>query len=108
MTITENSTTNLTGRERQIARLVCQGLSNKAIGRLPNITDGTIKVHLHNIFQKLEISSRTVLAIFVQRSLWSPESLTEKGAEGGEPRAIVEARGMRKPSPKRSVGSSAK
>jgi two-component system nitrate/nitrite response regulator NarL len=27
-----------------------------------NIADGTIKVHLHNIFQKLEISNRTVLA----------------------------------------------
>ena len=71
MTITENSTTDLTGRERQIARLVCQGLSNKAIGRLLNITDGTIKVHLHNIFQKLEISNRTALAIFVHRSLVS-------------------------------------
>jgi two-component system, NarL family, nitrate/nitrite response regulator NarL len=73
MTITENSPTNLTERERQIARLVSQGLSNKAIGRLLNITDGTIKVHLHHIFQKLEISNRTVLATFAQRSLGSPE-----------------------------------
>ena len=50
MTITENSLTILTERERQIARLVSQGLLNKGIGRLLNITDGTIKVHLHNIF----------------------------------------------------------
>ena len=62
MTITENLLTTLTEREHQIARLVSQGLSNKGIGRLPNVTDGTIKVHLHNIFQKLEISNRTVLA----------------------------------------------
>ncbi|WP_390887430.1 LuxR C-terminal-related transcriptional regulator [Bradyrhizobium ottawaense] len=27
-----------------------------------NLADGTIKVHLHHIFQKLEISNRTVLA----------------------------------------------
>jgi two-component system, NarL family, nitrate/nitrite response regulator NarL len=73
MTITENSLTMLTERERQIARLVSQGLSNKGIGRLLNITDGTIKVHLHNIFQKLEIGNRTVLAIFAQRSLGSRE-----------------------------------
>jgi DNA-binding NarL/FixJ family response regulator len=59
---TENVLTVLTGRERQIMRLVSEGLSNKEIGRRLNIVDGTIKVHLHNIFQKLEISNRTVLA----------------------------------------------
>jgi two-component system nitrate/nitrite response regulator NarL len=44
--------------------LVSEGLSNKEIGRRLNIADGTIKVHLHHIFQKLEISNRTVLAAF--------------------------------------------
>jgi two-component system nitrate/nitrite response regulator NarL len=43
-------------------RLVSEGLSNKAIGRRLNISNGTIKVHLHHVFQKLEISNRTVLA----------------------------------------------
>jgi two-component system nitrate/nitrite response regulator NarL len=57
-----NALTTLTDRERQIMRLVSEGLSNKEIGRRLNIADGTIKVHLHNIFQKLEISNRTVLA----------------------------------------------
>lgn len=52
----------LTDRERQIMRLVSRGLSNKEIGRRLNIADGTIKVHLHNIFQKLEIGNRTALA----------------------------------------------
>src|ERR1700688_16997 len=60
--ITENVLTVLTDRERQIMRLVSEGLSNKEIGRRLSIVDGTIKVHLHNIFQKLEISNRTVLA----------------------------------------------
>jgi len=58
----ENVLTVLTDRERQIMRLVSEGLSNKEIGRRLNIVDGTIKVHLHHIFQKLEISNRTVLA----------------------------------------------
>jgi two-component system, NarL family, nitrate/nitrite response regulator NarL len=60
--VTETALTVLTDRERQIMRLVSGGLSNKEIGRRLNITDGTIKGHLHNIFQKLEISNRTVLA----------------------------------------------
>jgi two-component system nitrate/nitrite response regulator NarL len=60
--IAENVLTVLTDRERQIMRLVSEGLSNKEIGRRLNIADGTIKVHLHHIYQKLEISNRTVLA----------------------------------------------
>ena len=59
---TEKAVMALTDRERQIMRLVCQGLSNKEIGRRLNITDGTIKVHLHHIFQKLEVCNRTALA----------------------------------------------
>ncbi|MDA9397612.1 response regulator transcription factor [Bradyrhizobium sp. CCBAU 45389] len=54
--------TYLTDRERQIMRLVSEGLSNKEIGRRLGVSVGTIKVHLHNIFQKLEISNRTELA----------------------------------------------
>ena len=60
--VTETALTVFTDSERQIMRPVSGGLSNKEIGRRLNITDGTIKVHLHNIFQKLEISNRIVLA----------------------------------------------
>ena len=58
----EKAVVALTERERQIMRLVCKGLSNKEIGRRLHIADGTIKVHLHHIFQKLEIGNRTALA----------------------------------------------
>jgi RNA polymerase sigma factor (sigma-70 family) len=60
--ITESVLTVLTERERQIMHLVSEGLSNKEIGRRLNIADGTIKQHLHHIYQKLEINNRTVLA----------------------------------------------
>jgi two-component system, NarL family, nitrate/nitrite response regulator NarL len=60
----EKSVTALTDRERQIMRLVSEGLSNKEIGRRLNLADGTIKVHLHHIFQKLEVGNRTALAAF--------------------------------------------
>ncbi|MCK1735522.1 response regulator [Bradyrhizobium sp. 138] len=52
----------LTHRERQIVRLVSEGKSNKEIARQLNVSPGTVKVHLYNIFQKLEITNRTVLA----------------------------------------------
>jgi DNA-binding NarL/FixJ family response regulator len=62
ISVSENALTVLTDRERQIMRLVSEGLSNKAIGRRLNIADGTIKQHLHHIYQKLEIDNRTALA----------------------------------------------
>ena len=58
----EKAITALTDRERQILRLVSEGLSNKEIGRRLKITDGTITVHLHHIFEKLQVSNRTALA----------------------------------------------
>jgi len=60
--VSDIALTVLTEREQQIMRLVSEGLSNKEIGRRLNISDGTIKQHLHHIYQKLEISNRTVLA----------------------------------------------
>jgi DNA-binding NarL/FixJ family response regulator len=57
-----NMLTVLTEREREIMHLVSEGLSNKEVGRLLNISDGTIKVHLHHIYRKLAISNRTALA----------------------------------------------
>ena len=55
----------LTSRERQIVKLVSAGLPNKEVGRQLNLTAGTIKVHLHNIFSKLTINNRTALTALV-------------------------------------------
>jgi two-component system nitrate/nitrite response regulator NarL len=59
---TEFLSTALTERERQIMHLVSTGQSNKEIARELNLTEGTVKVHLHHIFQKLAINNRTALA----------------------------------------------
>lgn len=75
--IAERSVTALTDRERQIMRLVSEGLSNKEIGRRLNLTDGTIKVHLHHIFQKLEVGNRTALAAFAMSQNDQSESSLE-------------------------------
>ncbi|MET0365244.1 MAG: response regulator transcription factor [Sphingobium sp.] len=52
----------LTPREQEIADLACQGLPNKLIARHLAASEGTIKIHLHNIFQKLGVTNRTALA----------------------------------------------
>lgn len=51
----------LTHREEQIARLVRNGLSNKAIARDLELSQPTVKTHLLRIFRKLGVSSRTEL-----------------------------------------------
>lgn len=58
---------SLTPREKEISALVCRGFSNKAIAGMVGSTEGTVSIHLHNIYRKLDISSRTTLAtLFVQ------------------------------------------
>ena len=57
----------LTTRELDIVRCVAQGLRNRVIGERLHITEGTVKIHLHNIFEKLGLESRLELARFAQR-----------------------------------------
>jgi two-component system nitrate/nitrite response regulator NarL len=57
----EDFVRKLTPREKQIAILVADGLSNKTIARRFDLTEGTVKVHLHNIYEKLEVPNRTAL-----------------------------------------------
>lgn len=48
----------LTRREEEILRLIGQGLTNKEIGRLLDISDQTVKTHLHRVYAKLHQSGR--------------------------------------------------
>jgi two-component system, NarL family, nitrate/nitrite response regulator NarL len=51
----------LTPREREIVMLAAEGLSNKHIARRLNVAEGTIKIHLHNVYQKLGVANRTAM-----------------------------------------------
>jgi DNA-binding CsgD family transcriptional regulator len=51
----------LTPREHQITSLVSAGFSNKEIARWLNLTEATVKTHLHNIYQKARVPNRTAL-----------------------------------------------
>lgn len=59
---------NLTQREREIAKMVAAGDSNKIIARKLNITDRTVKAHLTTVFQKLNVRDRLQLALFVSKT----------------------------------------
>jgi DNA-binding NarL/FixJ family response regulator len=56
----------LTPREREIVRMVTRGLRNRAIAAQLFITEGTVKIHLHNIYQKLDVNGRLELAVYAQ------------------------------------------
>ena len=48
----------LTPREREVAFLVARGLSNKHVAQELRLSDGTVKVHVHNILRKLGAKNR--------------------------------------------------
>ena len=58
----------LTPRELEIVELIDEGLSNKAIATRLSIELATVKNHVHNILEKLEVSSRAAAAARVRAS----------------------------------------
>jgi ATP/maltotriose-dependent transcriptional regulator MalT len=57
----------LSPREREVYVLLCEGLSNSEIASRLFITEGTVKVHVQHVFDKLGVRSRTALAINAAR-----------------------------------------
>jgi DNA-binding NarL/FixJ family response regulator len=53
----------LTAREYEIATLTSAALSNKEIARRLGVTEGTVKAHLHNIYQKVDVQNRAALTL---------------------------------------------
>jgi DNA-binding NarL/FixJ family response regulator len=57
----------LTPREIEIVRLVAQGLRNRELANRLSITEGTVKIHLHNIYDKLGVDGRLELVLRAQQ-----------------------------------------
>ena len=58
----------LTPRQIEVLSLLCEGLSNKLIGRRLNISSATVKLHVASILRVLRVSSR-LQAVIAARSL---------------------------------------
>jgi DNA-binding NarL/FixJ family response regulator len=63
----EQATRRLTARETEILELVDEGLTNKEIGRRLCIELPTVKNHMHNILEKLQLGSRSEAAAWMRR-----------------------------------------
>jgi DNA-binding NarL/FixJ family response regulator len=64
----EQDRRELSQREREVVSLVASGYRNKEIANKLFISEQTVKTHLSNIFQKLEISDRLELALYAMRN----------------------------------------
>ena len=56
----------LTTREIEIMRLVAAGLDNQEIAARLSITVGTVKIHLHHVFEKLQLRGRRDLQAYLR------------------------------------------
>ena len=55
-----------TPRELQVAQMTARGMHNKDIAEKLSITEGTAKLHLHHIYQKLNLDGRMALVRYLQ------------------------------------------
>ncbi|MBI1958534.1 MAG: helix-turn-helix transcriptional regulator, partial [Candidatus Rokubacteria bacterium] len=64
----------LSAREEEVARGVIEGLTNLEISRALGINEFTVKRHLQNIFEKMQVRSRSALTsrAFAPSSPWAP------------------------------------
>lgn len=58
----------LTRRERDILKLISQGMTNKAIARKLSITESTVKVHVKHLLKKMKLKSRVEAAVWALQS----------------------------------------
>lgn len=59
-----NPLSALTARERAVISLVAQGRRNKEVAAELGITEGTVKVYLHKIYEQIGVANRTELAVW--------------------------------------------
>jgi len=81
----------LTLRERQLVGLLAQGLKNKEIAYSLGITEGTVKVYLSRLFQKLGVNDRFDLALFALKNFYSDQLLGLQTGAAPASRATAKA-----------------
>lgn len=84
--LTTDGVGSLTRREREIAALVGQGLSNREIGERLVLTPGTVANHVAHIMRRIGLRSRVEIAVWWMRS----ERTSTNGHDGTSPSAASE------------------
>ncbi|MBO3648981.1 MULTISPECIES: response regulator transcription factor [Bacillus amyloliquefaciens group] len=59
----------LTPREKEVAKQIMEGKSNKAISEALFITEGTVKNYVSRILEKLQMNNRTELSLYLQKHM---------------------------------------
>lgn len=59
----------LTSRETEVLALVAKGQQNKTIANLLDVSEHTVKLHIHNVIRKLGVSNRTAAAAWYHAEL---------------------------------------
>jgi two-component system, NarL family, nitrate/nitrite response regulator NarL len=78
----------LTRRESQLVALLSQGLKNKEIAATLQISEGTVKVYLSRLFQKVGVKDRFELALYGLRNLQNMAGDAAGDASSQQPRTI--------------------
>jgi len=61
---TENLLTYLTPREEEVLELLTQGITYKGVAKQLFISETTVKTHVNNVFQKLQVNDRTQAVLY--------------------------------------------
>jgi RNA polymerase sigma factor (sigma-70 family) len=61
---------NLTEREKEVLRLVCDGLTNAEIAACLHVSRETVKSELKRIFRKIGVGNRTQAAVLLVKNQW--------------------------------------
>jgi len=64
---TREASKTLTPRELEIVHMIAEALRNKAIAERLFIAEGTVKIHLHNIYEKLGVDGRLELVVYARQ-----------------------------------------
>lgn len=68
---------DLTGREKDLSRLIYEGKSNSQIAEMLFISESTVKTHVYNIFRKMDVKNRMGVTRIIRGEERLPESKDE-------------------------------
>jgi DNA-binding NarL/FixJ family response regulator len=104
----------LTKREGELVTLISRGLKNKEIASALQISEGTVKVYLSKLFEKVGVKDRLELALYGLKNLWSHHALGEPAAGEANSKPELPGPGLRcilvdgppaaRPQPPRNAG----